>query len=452
MSVDEGKNGQGIPKKLSQKLRWIGPSFIVAAAAVGSGEIINATRLGAIAGLVVLWVIFWGVFLKGFIQQEIGRYSLMTKKSITEGFADIPGPKLFGKSWFLYIFLALLAVVVLVIIAGVGGTVGGLLQSLFPSISASTWSILTNLVILGILLIGIYVPKWNIYSLIEKLMMLVIAGLTLIMLYIAFIALPQSDQYSYSMADLFSGMTFQLPEGSVLMSLAVLGTIGAGVELIFYSTWIISKGYVKHAYVDGDSATQKKERLKAWLSVLKLDTWLGVLLTFVITLAFFITGAIILKSANTVPDGVHVVEQISVIFTEVLGPHYYYLFMAGAFAGLFSTALAIADGAARMVVDLKREFSTRETTSKAQFKKTYSISAIIIVFSWIIFYNFVSAPTLLITVGGAALSLLFPLYGVALLYLNSQVPKGYQMHTGVKVILVICFILFSALWFVGELF
>lgn len=439
------------PEKLKDKLKWVGPSLIVAAAAVGSGELINATRLGAIAGLAVLWVIFWGVFLKGFIQQEIGRYSLMTKKTITEGFADIPGPKIYGKSWFLYTFLALLAVVILVIIAGVGGTIGGLLNSMFPLFSASIWSIIVNLSILPVLLIGIFIPKLNVYKVIETLMMLVVFGLTAIMVYIAFVAIPMSEQYSYSLSEIFGGMTFKLPEGSVLAALAVLGTIGAGVELIFYSTWIVSKGYVKEAYYSADNSIERDQRIKSWLSVLKLDTWIGVTLTFIVTFAFFITGSIVLRSAGTVPEGVGVIEQISIIFTDVLGPNYYIIFMIGAFAGLYSTAVAIGDGAARMVVDLKSEF-VKDKASKTSFKKIYTWSVIIIVFSWIIFYSFVSAPTTLITIGGAALSLLFPLYGLALLYLNRQIPKPYRMNIVIKAILVVCFILFTALWFVGEIF
>lgn len=437
------------PKNLLQKMRWVGPSFIVAAAAIGSGELINATRLGAVASFAVLWVVVWGVVLKGFIQQEIGRYTLTTRKTITEGFADIPGPKFYGKSWFLWIILSLLAVVILLIIAGVGGTIGGVLHSLFPAVSASTWGIIANITYLPILLLGIVVPKINVYSVVEKLMTVAVLGLTLFMLYIAFIALPLSDQYSISMGEVFAGMNFQIPDGALLVSLAVLGSIGAGVELIFYSTWLISKGYLEQAYDDQDSEAKKSERMKTWLGILKLDTWLGVILTLVVSVAFFTTGAVVLNSYTNVPEGVNMIEEISVIFTDVLGPNYYIIFMILALIALFSTALGVADGAARMVIDIRNEIS-----KKAVFKKSantiYSWAIVIIVLSWIIFYAFVSAPTFLITVGAAALSLLFPLYGLALLYLNRQVPQKHRMSGIVKVILVISFILFTSIWLFSE--
>lgn len=439
-----------LPKTFIKKLSWVGPSFVVAAAAVGSGEIINATRLGAIAGITVLWAVIWGVFLKGFIQQEIGRYSITTKKTMTEGFADIPGPKLYGKSWFLWLFLLLLALVVLVIVAGIGGAIGGVLNSISPVFSASTWGVIANITMIPILLVGMLVPSWNVYKVVERIQMIVVALLTLLMIYVAFIAIPLSDRFSYSIGDLMGGMAFQIPNGSFLITIAVLGTIGAGIELIFYSPWLVSKGYANQAHHDEDNESQKNERLKVWLGVMKLDTWLGVIATLIVSVAFFITGSVVLHGLGDVPKGVNLVEEISLIFTEVLGDGFFIVFMIGALAGLYATALGIADGSSRMALDLKKEITIKPITDKSS-KSFYSWMVVIIVASWITFYKFISAPALLIAVGGAALSLLFPLYGVALLYLNRQIPNRFQMGLVVKSILVICFLLFSSLWFVGKI-
>lgn len=439
-----------LPTKFSQKLRWVGPSFVVAAAAVGSGEIINATRLGAIAGLAVLWAVFWGVFLKGFIQQEIGRYSITTKKTITQGFADIPGPKLYGKSWFLWLFLVLLALVVLVIVAGIGGAIGGVLHSISPVFSASTWGIIANIAIIPILLTGIFIPSWNVYKVVERIQLIVVIALTFLMLYVAFIAIPLSGKFSYSIGDLIGGMGFQIPSGSLLITIAVLGTIGAGIELIYYSPWLVSKGYANQAHFEGDNDSQKKERLKAWLSVMRLDTWLGVVATLLVSVAFFITGSVVLHGLGDVPKGVNLVEEISLVFTQVLGSGFFMVFMIGALAGLYSTALGIADGSSRMAADIKNELM-KKPKKKGSSNTLYAWMVVIIVLSWIIFYKFISAPAVLIAVGGAALSLLFPLYGLALLYLNRQIPKGFQMGWIIKSILVICFLLFSSLWFMGKI-
>jgi manganese transport protein len=395
--------------------------------------------------------VFWGVFLKGFIQQEIGRYTLTTKKTITEGFADIPGPKIKGKSWFLWVFAILLALVVLVIVAGIGGAIGGVLHEMFSGISASAWGTIAMLSIIPILLVGTYSSKWNVYSIFEWIMIITVAGMTVLMVYIAFIGLPLSGKYSYSFSDLFGGMLFAIPDGATLVALAVLGTIGAGIELVYYSAWLTSKGFLKHAYHAGDTPSQRNDRLKAWIKVLKFDNWIGVTATFVVSLAFFMTGALVLKTLEKVPSGVGVVAEAATIFIEILGPGFFYLFLIGAFAGLYSTALGIADGSGRMAFDIKNELCQQQGTTEGN-NKVYRWAIIIIVLSWIIFYRFFSAPTVLITVGGAALSLLFPLYSVALLYLNRQVPKQHQMGIVTKIALVLCFVLFTSLWFVGKIF
>ncbi|MEW9670884.1 Nramp family divalent metal transporter [Ammoniphilus sp. 3BR4] len=449
-SKEERTEYKAPPQHVLQMIKWIGPGLAVAAAAVGSGEIINATRFGAIAGFAVLWVVFCGVFLKGFIQQEIGRYTLTTKKTITEGFSDIPGPKIKGKSWFLWSFIALLALVVLVIVAGISGAMGGVIHTLFPFWSATTWGNLAMLSVIPMLLAGTLVSRWNVYRIFESIMTVLVVMMTLFMVYVAFIAIPSTGKYSYSLTELLGGMTFSLPSGSTIMALAVLGTVGAGIELVFYSAWLTGKGYLDQAYHPEDSESQQENRMRSWIRILKLDTWVGVFATFIVTLAYFITGASVLKTLGEVPNGVDVVKQISVVFTDVLGPEFYYLFLIGAFAGLLSTALGVADGTARMSTDIINEISGQRRSNNNN--KIYSWVVIGVVISWIIFYSMIKAPTLLIMIGGAALSLLFPMYGAALLYLNRQVPKKYQMSTFTKIALAGCFLLFTSLWFVEKLF
>lgn len=459
MSVREGGNTRQLqasgvvapPKKLHQMLRWVGPSLIVAAAAVGSGEVVNATQLGAIAGLTVIWTVFWGVLLKGFIQQEIGRYTLVTRKSIFKGLAEIPGPRIMGNSWFFWAVVLLLIFVILVIVAGIGGAIGGALNVLAPVFSASTWGILAMLSIIPILLIGTYIPRLDVYSVVERSLTLVVVGLTLIMVYISFVAIPMNDNYSYSVANLIGGMTFQLPQGATLASLAVLGTIGAGIELIFYSSWLRSKGLLQHSYNDRDSAEQRTARTRSWLNVVKLDTWVGVVLTLIVSAAYFIAGATVLNELGTVPEGDELISQTASIFSEILGSASIVLFVIGAFIALFATALAIADGAARMAGDVASEMVSTSLDGR-QSVLIYRWAVLITILAWVVFFRVVNAPALLIAIGGAVLSLLFPLYGVALLYLNRQVSEQHRMSVAVKIALVLSFFLFTSVWVVGAIF
>ena len=58
------------PEKFGQKLKYLGPGFILSASVVGSGELIATTSLGAKAGFVTLWVILVSCLVKIVLQLE----------------------------------------------------------------------------------------------------------------------------------------------------------------------------------------------------------------------------------------------------------------------------------------------------------------------------------------------------------------------------------------------
>jgi len=59
-------------------LAMVGPSFVWAAEYIGSGEVILATRTGAILGVTILWAVIIVVFLKFWIGMSGGRYTVCT--------------------------------------------------------------------------------------------------------------------------------------------------------------------------------------------------------------------------------------------------------------------------------------------------------------------------------------------------------------------------------------
>ena len=71
----------------------VGPSFIWAAEFIGSGEVILATRTGAILGTSVLWAIVAGIFLKYWIGMSGARYTVCTGEGMIDMFDRIPGPR-----------------------------------------------------------------------------------------------------------------------------------------------------------------------------------------------------------------------------------------------------------------------------------------------------------------------------------------------------------------------
>ena len=84
------------PANFRQKLKYLGPGFILSASVVGSGELIATTTLGAKAGFVTLWVILVSCLVKVVLQLEFGRQSITRGVSAMNLMNELPGPR-FGK-------------------------------------------------------------------------------------------------------------------------------------------------------------------------------------------------------------------------------------------------------------------------------------------------------------------------------------------------------------------
>ena len=118
------------PKSIGGILKELGPGLIVAAAVVGSGELIATTATGAQAGFYLLWLIIIGCIIKVFVQVEIGRFAITTGKTSLEGMQMVPGPRFKKVNWVLACWLCMIIATTF----QMGGIVGGVGQSLAMSI------------------------------------------------------------------------------------------------------------------------------------------------------------------------------------------------------------------------------------------------------------------------------------------------------------------------------
>jgi Mn2+/Fe2+ NRAMP family transporter len=119
--------------------------MVLAAAIVGSGELIATTTLGAQVGYAALWIILLSCAVKPVVQAEMGRYTIASGETGLEGLNRVPGPRL-GVSWLLWAW-ALMVLVSLVQVGGMFGGVGQSLNLLMPAVPVWLWVI----VLLGLL-------------------------------------------------------------------------------------------------------------------------------------------------------------------------------------------------------------------------------------------------------------------------------------------------------------
>ncbi len=79
------------PPTVLRALSRLGPGMVLAAAIVGSGELIATTTLGAQAGYVALWVVLLSCAVKPAVQAELGRYTIATGETGLEALDRCPG-------------------------------------------------------------------------------------------------------------------------------------------------------------------------------------------------------------------------------------------------------------------------------------------------------------------------------------------------------------------------
>jgi len=392
------------PVRLGQRFRFLGPGFILSASVVGSGELIATTTLGAKAGFVTLWVILVSCLVKIVLQLEFGRQSISTGKSAMHLMNRMPGPR-FGRrkvSWAAWSWLVLWLFKPLQL----GGIIGGvaiILHMAAPGLSVPVWTIITAMVVIGIMLFGFY-------EVVEKISLVFMA------LFVAFtlaaLLMVQQTGWAITWSQISEGLSFQLPAGTVGFAFAAFGLTGVGGdEIMSYNYWCIEKGYARFTgpfpdeegtSVSGRATVEWGQRARGWIRVMYLDAFLSMIVYTVVTAAFFLLGAAILHQQGDLPEGYQMIESISMIYTESVGPAAKNIFLAGSFAVLFSTLFAALAIRTRVFSDLFGVLQWIDFDNLRTRLRTIRILAIVFPVLWTIAFLLIRLPVLMVTIGGIA--------------------------------------------------
>ncbi len=382
------------PTSFRQKLKYLGPGFILSASVVGSGELIATTTLGAKAGFVTLWVILVSCLVKVVLQLEFGRQSITRGISAMNLMNELPGPR-FGKqkvSWAAWSWLVLWLFKPLQL----GGIIGGvaiILNIAIPGVSIVGWTIITAMVVIGVMLFGFY-------NVVEKIS-LVFMGLFTFFTLLALI-MVQKTGFAVSWPDIAEGLSFKLPRATVGFALAAFGLTGVGGdEILSYNYWCIEKGYARFAGPN-DGSPAWKERARGWIRIMYMDAFLSMIVYSVVTAAFFLLGASILHQRGEVPEGFQMIETISRIYTDSVGPTAKNIFLIGSFVVLFSTLFAALAIRTRVFSDLFGVLKWIDFNNMKVRLRTIRILAIVFPVLWTIAFLLIRLPVLMVTIGGIA--------------------------------------------------
>ena len=419
------------------RLLWLGPGFLWMVSAAGSGELLFTPRIGALYGYSLVWAMLIAVAFKWFVNREIGRYAVCTGKSLMEGFRSLPGPK----NWALYLILVPQLFVAVATIAGLAGSAATALALALPG-PLVLWTI-SGIVAATALVV------WGRYKGVERTAMGF--GIALAVTSVA-AAVTVTPDYG----ELAQGFAPQRPEdveyAEVLPWLGFLLSGAAG--MIWYAYWVRAKGYgAADAGTPGEFEAKQAtpaqiERLRGWLTQMTLDNSVAVVGTLLITLAFLILGAELLRPEGLVPEEERIADVLGELLGGVWGRAGYWFMVTGVFVGFWDTVLSDQDGFGRMFADGTRQLTRsrklpRGWDDEERLRRAFVI--VLLTIAPIVLYLLVGEPVGLLKAAGVIEAAHIPVVAGIMLYLNRRsLPPELQASPLVFALTALAGVFFAA--------
>ena len=343
-------------------LAMLGPSLVWCAEYIGSGEVILATRTGAILGISVLWAIVLGIFLKFWIGMSGARYTVCTGEGMIDMIGRMPGPR----NWAVWVVLIIQFIAATFSIGSLATAAGVFVDNLIPD-SAVPDTLAKHMPMLCGWLVTFFAVAvvWSgIFNVLKIVMSIFVVVIVIGVLYVAIQVFPGLSELSKSLG-------FHIPDKvpdwaqkqgagenpwSEMLPLIGWGA-GGFASQVWYTYWVMGagygaaagRGYGKPADVNWlRSMTQSTaEKIKGWCRVLYTDATIAMILGIVITGAFFIAGAGVLGPKQLAPEG----PKVAITLSEIFGSRWGFLFILAGAAALTSTQIGQLAGWPRLLAD-----------------------------------------------------------------------------------------------------
>lgn len=394
------------PPGFLKKLKFLGPSLILSASIVGSGELIATTTLGAKAGFVTFWVILVSCLVKVAVQMEMGKHTILSGETAMQAFNKLPGPRIRGTRWSVWLVLGIM-IIKLLQLGGIVGGVAIILNMVFPMLSVASGAFLVAIVVALMTFKGYY-------KFIERISIVLIA-LFILFTFMALYFLNFTE-YTLMWSDIQTGLTFQLPAAAVVVAIGAFGITGVGAdEIIHYNYWCLEKGYASYTGPYEDTPEWTK-RARGWIRVMHLDALVAMFIYTVVTAAFYLLGAAVLHAQDRIPEGYEMIESLSTMYTESIGPEAKPVFLVGSFMVLFSTLFAALAAWTRQYSDMFGQIGWINFFDMKQRLRSISVLAWVMPLLWASLFIFIKMPVLMVISGGIVGSVLLLLVVFATLH------------------------------------
>ncbi|MBU1088391.1 Nramp family divalent metal transporter [Patescibacteria group bacterium] len=421
---------------------WVllGPAFVWAATAQGSGELIWWPYLVARYGKAFLFLLLPMALLQFFVNKEISKFTAITGRGIWRGFLSV------GKWYALPLFLLCF---VNFLWFGAYATAGG--SSLYEvlkwpvGISLKAGSLLWAYVLVFVFSIALLLSK-VIYKFIENVMKVVtvitITGLLLSVILVAkWVNVVDFVDALFNPLNLGAGVDWVNFDYSNLITALVFAGMGGFLNLM-YSYWMKDKGVGMAKYskkITGlfskndlfveegfrlENNEKNRKRWKGWMRYLNMDSSLAVGINALTIILTSFLSFVLLWPGRDYPEGWSITVAQSAFFESSFGSIGRVVFLVVAAAFLVDTWLALADGVSRQFADFTYSWIGARWMMKNERSWYYF---------WLVFLIVVSLVTMPLAEPGMLMKLIgvismfaFVFYIPALWYLNYvKLPKKY---------------------------
>lgn len=445
------------PKPLPLK-KLLGPSFIILALGLGSGEVILWPYLSANYGLGIAWGAILGITFQFFMNMEIERYALVKGESVFVGLAK---KWAWAPLWFIFsTFVGF----------GLPGIIAASAEVLASLLGLHTfkWLAIALLVGIGVLLSA----SKTVYGLMEKTTRTIIFVAVPFILVLALLVATGTD-WSALASGLIAqgdGYTF-FPKDIIFASFfAAFAYSGAGGNLnLTQSIYVKEKGYGMGAYaqkisglfqkkavsaeieLEGPEFELSKENLhnfQAWWKRINLEHFLvfwllGSLAMLLLMLLSYATAF----GSGTAAEGIQFVMTQGSFLKEQMSPLVGTLFLIAVSIMLFQTQLGVLDSTSRIMAENQALRKMKKENTKAVPLSKYYFGFLWgqIAFGTILFLLNITDPKFLIVLGAVLNAVaMFVHVGLVNWMNHKTLPAELQAAWWRKAILLLVFLVFGA--------